>query len=56
MGTVLWAGGRRKRLIPLEKGDEIMRINISENRALAVSIVNLRWRFRSKSPTVFNVN
>jgi len=34
-----------------------MRINISENRALAVSIVNLRWGFRSKSPTqIYLVN
>ncbi len=29
--------------IPLVKGDEIFRIRVNDNRALVVSIVNLRW-------------
>lgn len=38
-------------IIPLIKGDEIFGINISDNRALFESCIDLRWGFGSKSPT-----
>ena len=42
----------KRKQIPLVKGDVIFGINFNDNLTLILSIVNLSWGFKSKSPSL----